>query len=308
MAACFTPYSVQDQWNPTRTIPVPCGKCPECRKRRAAGWGFRLMEEEKRSDSAYFITLTYDTRFVPIRPSGYLTLDKRDLQLFFKRLRKAHRPRVIRNNKRLGINRHLEYRTRFGESQKPIKYYAVGEYGTHTNRPHYHIILFNADIKLIQDAWNMGDVHYGDERGVCGESANYTLKYISKPPRIPMHANDDRQPEFSLMSKGLGENYLTKNMVRWHKATKDRMYVETVDGHKISMPRYYKDKIWPPVIIDGAQIANPQRKAIGAIALVEHDKRLTEWLRKNPNHFRDERERQRQEFRNMARSQLKNKI
>lgn len=218
-------------------IPVPCGKCPECAKRRASAWSFRLMQEEKVSSSAYFLTLTYDTLNVPISPNGFMTLNKRDCQLFFKRLRKAH------------------------PKDTKIKYYLVGEYGGKTNRPHYHVILYNADINLIQDAWKNGEIHYGL---VEGASVGYTLKYISKPSKIPMHRNDDRLKEFSLMSKGLGINYvLNPKFLNWHKADLDnRMYVNIDGGRKVSMPRYYKEKIYSEM----------ERKRIGffaRIAMVE---------------------------------------
>lgn len=220
MAQCMTPFGVRHK-HKNETIPVPCGRCPACRARRASAWSFRLMQEDKVSISSFFITLTYDTSVVPISKSGYMDLRKRDLQLFFKRLRKAHT---------------LEPRDR------PIRYYAVGEYGGKTNRPHYHVILFNSRVELIQPAWQNGHVHYGQ---VTGASVGYTLKYISKPGRIPMHRNDDRTPEFSLMSKGLGANYLTDAMVKWHKADLDeRMYCVIEDGKKITLPRYYKDKIY----------------------------------------------------------------
>lgn len=215
----MTPYQVKHKTQ-GRTIPVPCGKCPECCKRRTSGWSFRLIQEEKKSESSYFLTLTYDTKHVPITQNGFMGLDKRHLQLFFKRLRKAHE----------------------GYGNKPIKYYAVGEYGGETFRPHYHVILFNADINKIQPAWAMGQIHYGE---VNGASVGYTLKYISKPKRIPLHRNDDRLPEFSLMSKGLGANYITPAMCRWHTADLDnRMYCNIEGGKKIAMPRYYKDKIY----------------------------------------------------------------
>lgn len=150
-----------------------------------------------------------------------MELKKKDLQDFFKRLRKA--------SEKI-------------QSSVPIKYYACGEYGSKTKRPHYHIILFNAKVELIQTTWQKGEVHYGD---VSGASIGYTLKYMSKPSKIPMHRNDDRQPEFSLMSKGLGENYLTNNMQNWHKKDlENRMYVNLTDGKKIAMPRYYKDKLY----------------------------------------------------------------
>jgi len=69
--------------------------------------------------------------------------------------------------------------------------------------------MFNASAELIERAWSAGHVHYGY---VAGASVGYTMKYISKPWQ-PAHRNDDRLAPFSLMSKGLGECYLTKNMI-----------------------------------------------------------------------------------------------
>lgn len=173
---CLTPYTVKDRMT-NRSIPVPCGKCPKCLSRRTSGWSFRLMQHEKTAQTAYFITLTYDTKNVNISKNGFMSLCKRDVQLFFKRLRKSHEKGTV------------------------IKYFAVGEYGGKTQRPHYHIILFNADVNKIQTAWNLGSVHYGE---VSEASVGYTLKYMMKKSKIPMHRNDDRVKEFSLMSKGLG--------------------------------------------------------------------------------------------------------
>lgn len=213
--ACITPFYKKGE----SEIGFPCGKCPDCLSRRASGWSFRLMKEYERVSSACFLTLTYITEHVPLTPKGFMSLSKRDIQLFMKRLRKAH-----------------------PKGHPKIKYYAVGEYGEHNWRPHYHIILFNAKEELICKAWNLGMPNYGT---VCHQSVGYTLKYMCKPKRIPQHQNDDRLPEFSLMSKGLGDNYITPAMVHWHKADLlERMYIPLLDGKKISMPRYYKDKIY----------------------------------------------------------------
>lgn len=221
--ACITPFNVKMKDSNCR-VQVPCGRCPECRARRASAWSFRLMQEDKVSDSSHFITLTYDTKHVRITKSGFLDLKKRDLQLFFKNLRYYHSSRGCS----LG--------------GKPLKYYAVGEYGGQSKRPHYHVIIFNARVELMQEAWPNGQIHYGD---VSGASVGYTLKYITKPKTVPMHRNDDRLPEFSLMSKGLGISYMSDAMKRWHKNDLDnRMYCAIEDGKKISMPRYYKDKIY----------------------------------------------------------------
>jgi len=202
-------------------MPLPCGKCPPCKKRRTSGWSFRLTKEGERSNSALFITLTYDTEYVPITKNGFMNLDLTDIQKFFKRLRKR--------------------------TNEKIKYYAVGEYGSSKKRPHYHIILFNANKEHIIDSWTIdnkpiGSVHIGD---VSSASIGYTLKYMCKESKIPMHQNDDRKKEFSVMSKGLGQNYLTKQMIKWHKSDlENRMYVPIEDGKKIAMPRYYKDKMY----------------------------------------------------------------
>lgn len=215
---CITPIKVKNSGDQ----PVPCGRCSQCRARRASGWSFRLMQEEKISISSHFITLTYDNKNVPLTLKGFMGFDRRHVQLFFKRLRKAH--------------------TGLREREYPIRYYLAGEYGGKTSRPHYHVILFNARVELIQPSWWYGQVWYG---GVSGASVGYTLKYISKQSKIPMHANDDRPKEFSLMSKGLGKNYLTPEMVKWHKADlENRMFINIGDGKKAAMPRYYKLKLY----------------------------------------------------------------
>jgi len=213
-----------------KQIPVPCGRCPQCYKRRISGWSFRLMQEEKVSESAYFITLTYDTDHVPITRNGFMDLSKRDCQLFIKRLRKAHE------------NLFYSHKHRISRITKPIKYYLCGEYGGKTHRPHYHAIIFNAIPELIDKEWKNGTVHYGQ---VSGASVGYTLKYMSKKAKIPMHRNDDRTPEFSLMSKGLGLSYVNDKTIAWHhNDLYDRMYLNIEGGKKIAMPRYIKDKIY----------------------------------------------------------------
>lgn len=216
----MTPFTVKDKKS-GESIAVPCGKCPNCYKRRVSAWSFRLLQEDKISLSSLFVTLTYDTDNVPITSNGFMSINKRDVQLFFKRLRKLN----SKNN-----------------PNSRIRYYAVGEYGGHTFRPHYHVLLFNCSVELIEKAWGLGQIHYGN---VTGASVGYCLKYMAKQSRIPMHKNDDRLKEFGLMSKGLGANYMTDKMIAWHLSdVADRMYCNLTDGKKITMPRYYKDKIY----------------------------------------------------------------
>lgn len=193
------------------------------------------MQEEKVSSSCYFITLTYDTSSVPISTNGFMELSKRDVQLFFKRLRKLH----VADYGKTGMAKLL--------APESIRYFAVGEYGSKKSRPHYHVIIFNTKPELIDKAWSLdgkpiGTVYFGT---VTEASVGYTLKYMMKEPGKKKHSRDDRQPEFRLMSKSLGANYLSANMVAWHlDDLENRMYCNIPGGKKISMPRYYKQKIY----------------------------------------------------------------
>lgn len=221
---------------------LPCGRCYPCTMRRVSGWSFRLMQEDKRAYTSSFVTLTYNTKHVPITRKGYMNLSKEHLQSFFKRLRYYEKEERRRTDSR---------------NNSPIRYYACGEYGSKHNRPHYHIILFNASIQAIEKAWTIegkqiGDIYHGY---VSEASVGYCLKYINKPSRIPIHKNDDRIKEFALMSKKLGDNYINESTKKWHLSNlQERYFLPLKDGKKASIPRYYKEKIYHQT----------QRQAIGA--------------------------------------------
>lgn len=269
MSRCLTPNDVNVRGR--GIMSVPCGRCPGCFARRMAGWTFRLMQQAKRAISAEFITLTYDNQNVPRTPNGFLTLRTRDLQLFFKRLRRAHPIGHV-----------------------PIKYYTAGEYGSRFMRPHYHLILFNANNDLVEQCWS--DEH-GESRGlvhfdgsISEASVGYTLKYMCKTSRIPLHANDDRLQERSWMSKGLGIDYLTKAMVSWHLAdVYGRMYLNMLGGRKVHMPRYYRDKLYTPAEKEEIGVRNK--------ALMEMD--LRKKLLEDPDYYRNEAERVKMLYRRM---------
>ena len=129
---------------------VPCGRCMACRINRTQEWAVRIMHELDYWDTATFLTLTYD--------DAHMTSDnglcKRDFQLFVKRLRKDLEP-------------------------LKIKYYACGEYGELTKRPHYHAVLFGVSpsSKLYKDNWMLGFVRAGN---LTYQSAAYVTGYIQR--------------------------------------------------------------------------------------------------------------------------------
>lgn len=210
---CLSPfYLKKERTNPTgfASNAVPCGRCAACLERKRANWSFRLLQEYKLAKRSYFITLTY--------ANNPESINKIDLQNFFKRLRKDN---VI------------------------MRYYAVGEYGTHTFRPHYHLLMFLQDNReltsdYISQKWSLGLVHVGQ---VSEASIHYTTKYQINNVRTELkHLWDKIEKPFALMSKGIGKNYLTTS-ANYHKQGQ-KFFVTYAGGIKASLPRYYRDKIF----------------------------------------------------------------
>ena len=119
-------------WIEKQQIRVPCGVCRACRIRRATDWTIRITNDLARDydHRGMFITLTYNDNSVPLnykplnREGAFklpYTLNKKHLQNFFKNLR-------------MTLQRTYNDKTK-------IKYYACGEYGEKTFRPHYHAIV-----------------------------------------------------------------------------------------------------------------------------------------------------------------------
>ncbi len=230
---CITPLTLKRDYNTMageRTKIVPCGKCIKCLQRRQNGWAFRLTKESQISTSACFITLTYSD--YPTSPQGLPTLHKKDYQNFLKRLRKKL-PKT-----------------------SGIKYYACGEYGTQTHRPHYHAIMFNLPQRYIQDRTILANIwgHGHVDIAPCNTATiMYVTKYLLKGGFTP-HPDiidyttgeiiqDDRTKEFSLMSKKMGSNYLTPQMIKYHKETLNS-YITLKGGQPAALPRYFRDQIY----------------------------------------------------------------
>lgn len=220
-----------------RTDVVPCGKCPSCLKRRQSGWIFRLDQEMRRSSSSAFLTLTYDQKNLPWSLNGLPTLDKEHHKLFMKRLRRT-------------IERNFSYEM----GQRKIKYYSCGEYGSSTLRPHYHSIIFNLPKsyfeapQLLTRDWQYGNTMMSPcTPGRIG----YVTKYINKTVYTDgrLHQEDDRQKEFSLMSNGLGSNWLTPDRIKWYQDN-PTAYITLPNGEKGIMPRYYRDKLYQDKHLD----------------------------------------------------------
>ena len=221
---------------------VPCGKCEECLKARARGWAFRILKEASNYENNFFITFTYDDEHLPGRVSknGLVnpTLLKDEISNFNKKLKTyLHRKKL----------------------NSGFRFYGVGEYGSTTFRPHYHVIYFNLDIpdlefynysngqllfnsKFLDSIWNKGHVVIG---AVDVGSACYVARYVDKKQN---RSKDEKRlldeflcPEFSVMSRrpGIGADYMEKLV----NDVKNGIYSLFTNGNSFSIPIYYSKKL-----------------------------------------------------------------
>ncbi len=191
-----------------KSISIPCNKCLSCKLAYASQWGIRITHEASLHESNSFVTLTYDQESLPdshLFPGG--NLRKTDIQKFLKRLRK-------------NLDRYHNTK---------IRYYLCGEYGEHSQRAHWHLIIFGWDFpdktywrkgkcndvlyrsKQLEELWPFGQSEIGQ---VSNTSANYVAGYVTKkisgPPAEAHYYG--RTPEFSSMSlhPGIGKNWYLK--------------------------------------------------------------------------------------------------
>lgn len=150
-------------------VRIPCGKCIGCRLDYSRQWADRIMLESMLypEDTSFFLTLTYDEDHVPrpllrypnflsdseietFEPVYFPTLVKKDLQKFFK---------LVRTN----------YKRRYGVELN-LRYFACGEFGDKTHRPHYHVCVMNLPLRDLRVSQTFCQKRDGRKIGVLYES------------------------------------------------------------------------------------------------------------------------------------------
>lgn len=194
------------------------------------------MHEMESHNVSAFVTLTYNQANLP--EGG--TLEKEELQKFIKRVRK----------------------------EKALKYYACGEYGDRSKRPHYHLVMFGIGPKdrvLLEEKWNKGFVQIGT---VTYESAAYTAGYIMKKYNGAKAKEEygERQIPFQVCSQGLGKDYL--------EAHQDQILQDfkiTIRGEPMALPRYYIKKLEGKI---DQELLNNAMNALAKERSEKHQERL----------------------------------
>lgn len=133
-------------------------------------------------DYLYKLKCKLSTDYIPY-------LNKYDVQLFLKRLRKYYGSRKIR-------------------------FFAVGEYGPKHFRPHYHLLLWFEDAslcsslyKVVSEKWPFGRV---DVQVAQGDAARYVTGYSNSFSFVPSVLKEASLAPFALHSQRLGFESLTK--------------------------------------------------------------------------------------------------
>lgn len=229
---------------------VPCGQCSGCRIDRSREWANRMLCELQYHTQAWFLTLTYDDdhldsihRFYGDPETGEalpcLSLNPNDLQAFLKKLR------VYQSR------RYPEYKIRF---------YAAGEYGEKTFRPHYHLICYDLfldadELKIykksdhgfyyyicdwLTNLWSKGYVVVAPVTwATCAYVARYCTKKLTGES-AEFYNTFNLEPPFSRMSlkPGIGYQYFVDHCAEIYHY--DRCYVAGEDtGYNFKPPRYF---------------------------------------------------------------------
>ena len=215
----------------TLLVPVKCGNCLECMKAKSREWQIRLQEDIRHNKNGIFITLTFsDESYYKLAEEfygiyGYLL----DNQIC-----------------KLAVRRFLErWRKKY---KKSIRHWLITEIGHNgTKNVHMHGILWTDKVTEIEKIWQYGYVWTGNvkngirENYVNERTINYITKYITKKDLV----NREYKPVI-LTSAGIGSGYMKRldSKRNVFKGEKTKETYTTKSGHEVSLPIYWRNKIY----------------------------------------------------------------
>lgn len=288
---CLHPVTVRNRGKGPQIIEVPCGKCANCLTTKLNQWVFRLQQHVRDFKYVSFVTLTYNDEnlnysyvdddckvFIYRADALPFSIDpfdlvpclyKKDLQDFFRKLRK------------LG--------SFYGYKKNFINYYAIGEYGTDYNRPHYHILLFSNDMDFSKPI-NLSNLSFCWDKGFIDvkDVTEFRINYVAKHHLKPKNSKWFAVPQFTLRSNGLGLSFLEKDVADWFDMNKPTsLFIR--DGVKLGVPRYFRTKLME---MYGYDISGAYKQRKNALQRFVDDKRISNERFERIKDIRAEHERQ----------------
>lgn len=212
---------------------------------------------ESHPESSYFVTLTYNDDCLPHNrvyrfesdgtPAQKVpTVSKADIQHLHMDMRRRYQQGFFHDDTlvRLGLAS-VPHRVELDPDAK-FSYYVTSEYGPLGHRPHYHGLYFGLSEDpdetycLFNSLWKKGFVYC--EPAQSDKAAAYVAKYLINSSLVPIPEGANRP--FSLISKGLGADYLESELVEWHREAPRKRNFVPVNSSRACLPRYLRDKIF----------------------------------------------------------------
>lgn len=236
---------------------IPCGKCIGCRLDYSREWANRGYLESKLWKQNFFVTITYNEDNINIPEwiedqDGY-TYDNDGT--WTGTLVPKHLTQFIKNVRQIMKREH---------NQDNIRFMACGEYGTETERPHYHIIFFNLKLPIedlynpriihkeiyyqshiIERAWKYGISNVSEcSWNTIAYTARYITKKINGPNSLQEYSEKGQIKEFFRVSRmpGIGEGYYQKHWKEIYE--KDEIIIKNKQGIISCKPPKYFDELY----------------------------------------------------------------
>ena len=225
---------------------VGCGQCLNCTINKRRAWTARMLLEGEACEKVAhgqvsWTTLTYSDENLPRQSrggrDGVPTLDPRDYQRVFKRLRKP-------------------------DALGPFRFCLVGEYGDETGRPHYHALIYGPDTFHVERAlrdtwereyghtrtrpWSVSDPGFQDRPGFslkvaraayCAHYATKKMSQVDSPKLLP-----EQHQEFWRTSRtpGIG---CTRAVLELHLTNGGSQYI--AENGDVARNIRIGGKMWP---------------------------------------------------------------
>nr|QJB19280.1 MAG: replication initiator protein [Microvirus sp.] len=218
-------------------VPIGCGNCMECRKKKAREWQVRLLEDVKHNTNGIMVTLTFSDKSISKLKRDVLKESIEEIKGY-------------ELDNRIATKAVRKFTERWRKKyKKTVRHWLVTELGHNgTENIHLHgIIWTNESVNEIRDKWGYGYIYPRNEdeekvNYVSERTVNYIVKYIYKQDTKHKHYKSK-----ILVSNGIGKSYIESKEAERNKYKANGETIETYKtrtGHEIAMPIYWRNKIY----------------------------------------------------------------
>lgn len=205
-------------------VPIGCGKCMECTKKKRNEWSVRLHEELRTNKTkAYMVSLTFSTEELRRLSIGLITKGyELDNNIAYKAV----------------DNWANNWKKEFGKVAKRWFITEIG--GGRYEHMHIHgIIWTDKGEEAIRRKWKYGYAHIGEY--VNERTVSYIIKYV-----VSIDQKHQEYKPIIMASKGIGLKYVddTTKWIHRYQGSETVETYRTKSGHKLPLPMIYRNGLW----------------------------------------------------------------